>query len=172
MCDLLDIQDICNTFDPLTLYWWSIFDRFWSIPKLTYINIDSYTLPLIHLLFSSPLSICSGCDLQQSGLSIHTWGAAHGPKCDPEVLASRRRFCHAGPPPSLLRGTPHLSALLTVFPAALAGKDKSMCLEGNTLESVIGWQWQRKASAGPSIASSTVCVCVCVVGMIMLLWFG
>lgn len=83
-------------------------------------------------LFSPPLSFRSGCDHQQSGFIIHTWGAAHGPQCDPEVVTSRPRFGHAGPPPSLLPGTPHLSALPAVFPAALAGKDKLVCQEDNT----------------------------------------
>lgn len=87
-----------------------------------YERID--TVQLIDVLFSPSLSFCSGCDRQQSGFIIHSWEAAHGPKCDPEVLTSQPRFGHAGPPPSLLPWTPHLSALLQVFPAALAGKGK------------------------------------------------
>lgn len=107
----------------------------YSHPTLTPISIDSNNKQQTDVLCSLSFFSCSGCDHQKSGAIIHTWGAAHGPKCDPEVVTSRPRFGHAGPAPSLLPGTPHLSALRPVYPAALAGKDKPVGQEeDNTLE--------------------------------------
>lgn len=112
-------------------------------PTVAAISMNSETLQLICVFFSPSCSFCSGCDHQQQGFITHTWGPTHGPKCDPKVLTSRPRFGHAGPPPSLLPGTPHFSALLPVFQAAFAGKDKLVCQEDNTHEPVVGCWWER-----------------------------
>lgn len=136
--------DICSILGALHLWRWSVWAarRTFKKQRRSNVGYDLWNYRSSREWFTSKkcyypsftkwcvilsLSLCSGCDHQQSALIIQNWGAAHGPKCHPEVVASRPRFGHAGPTPSLLPGTPPRSALPPVFPAGIAGEEKLLC---------------------------------------------